>query len=150
MRDIVEAHEAHIHYETTDLASAQSTNPGLLPCATPTLLKAHSLFFIHRPLLLLQLRSQIPILRLELLNLELESSHLLLGTNAELLNNLKEAPEAQDDDQRGHFLEHAVEENVCDEACQNDNGIEDVESGVEVSLWEVSVLVSRVVPNVVG
>jgi len=38
-----------------------------------------------------------------------------------------------------------VQEHVCDEAGKDDDGIKNVEFGVEISVWEVSVWIYEVV-----
>jgi hypothetical protein len=76
---------------------------------------------------------QVLIFRLQLLNTQLQSIHLLLSTYAEFLDDLKEAPETENDNQRGDLLENAVQENVNDEACYDDSCVEAVEPGIEIS-----------------
>jgi hypothetical protein len=91
------------------------------------------------PNLLLQLH----ILNLKSINAFLQAVHLLLGADGELLDDFKEAPEAEDDDERGDFFEDAVQDDVDDETGHDDEGIKRVEVGLEVSGWGVSLLWER-------
>ncbi len=61
---------------------------------------------------------------------------MFLGTDGEFFHYFEEAPEAEDYDKGGDFFEDAVEEDVDDEACDYDEGIEDVEGGGEIPKGE--------------
>lgn len=84
--------------------------------------------------MLLQLFPQIRVLALKLLDSQLQAVHLFFGANAELLDDFEEAPETEDDDQRGDFFENAVEEHVNYEAGDDDEGVEGVKVGAEIAV----------------
>lgn len=59
-------------------------------------------------------------------NLVLELLSPLLGTNTELLDDLDNAPETQSHDEGG-TLDDAVQDNVGDETCEDDERVKAVE-----------------------
>jgi len=73
------------------------------------------------------------ILLLELLQLQLNLLHALRLADAQLLDDLHEAPEAEHDDERRDLLDDAARQQVNDEAGDDDEPVEYVEPGVEVS-----------------
>jgi len=71
-------------------------------------------------LLLPQVRdflSQPVILLLQAINLFVQWLDTVLGACAELFDDLEDTPQAQHDDERAEFLEHAFEYDIDDEAC---------------------------------
>lgn len=69
----------------------------------------------------------------QLPNLALRFLSPLLGTNTEFLNNLDNAPETQNHDQGGNLLNDAVQDNVGDETCDDDERVKAVKPRFEVA-----------------
>lgn len=118
---------SHISFPSPTLTLHPTSDP--IPPSQPILL-------IPIPLPTTHPHPQPLILLLQLLNPVLQPGHLLLGPDAELLDDLEEAPETQDDDEGGDFFEDAVQQHVGDEAGEDDEGVEDVEFGGEVLVVE--------------
>lgn len=68
----------------------------------------------------------LPILLLELLEPILQPFHLLVARDSQLLDDLEDAPETKDDDQRSDFFEDAAEDDVDEERHDDDEGVEAV------------------------
>lgn len=66
----------------------------------------------------------------------LEAFHLLGGFDAELVDDLDEPPQTQYDDERGDLLDHAVFDQVHDEAHNDDEGIEHLQPIRQISAGE--------------
>lgn len=81
----------------------------------------------------LELNLQLGILLLQHLHPQFQILHLLGRTDAQLLDDLDKTPETQDDNQRRHFLENTVRQDVNEKARNDDESVEDVKPRVEVS-----------------
>lgn len=73
----------------------------------------------------------LPILLFQILKTFLQSFHLLLGRNTQLLNDLEDPPQPQDNNQRSDFLKNATEEHIDDKCHDYDQCIKAVELALE-------------------
>jgi hypothetical protein len=81
----------------------------------------------------LNLASHEAILPLQFMYLLLHILDLLFCANAELLDDLENSPQSQDDDKRSDLFENAVQDDVDNETGEDDESVEAVEPGAEVS-----------------
>lgn len=79
----------------------------------------------------LQLRQECRVLFFQVIQLGCHLLHALLRPRGHLIDDLDQSPQPQDDDERSQVLEHAVREDVDEEAAHDDEGVEAVEPLVE-------------------
>lgn len=80
-----------------------------------------------------ELTLQPGVLLLQPLSFHLDVFHALRGTDRHFLDDLDKAPETQNDDKGGNFLDDTTRQSVNEETSNNDQGVEKVKPGPEVS-----------------
>lgn len=90
---------------------------------------------LHLPFIFVtDLRSQLAVLLLEVVDLAAQALSLLGRLDGELVDDLDESPQAEDHNQGGDLLDDAVLQQVDHEARDDDEGVEAVQLVFEVSV----------------
>jgi hypothetical protein len=85
----------------------------------------------------LVLLDKLVLLLLELLKAFIHIFQLIFCTCGKFLDDLEDSPQSTDHDKGAGLFDRAAQENINDECCDDDAGVEDVEFGTEITIQSI-------------